>query len=265
MRRTALITGASAGIGAALASEFASHGYDLVLVARREDRLRQVAEDLETRFGVSTVVLPRDLSVPDAPARLCDELDARGIAVDALVNNAGYGVTGQYLRHEWSTHEQFLHVMAISVAALTHRLLPPMMTRGFGRVLNISSLAAFVPPSAGHTLYGASKAFLLRFSASLGLEVARHGVHVTALCPGFTYSEFHDVNGMRARVSRMPGFLWMDAARVAREGYEAVEAGRLVHIPGRVNRVIAAGARFLPDRVVHLVNARAGRAYRDAT
>ena len=186
-------------------------------------------------------------------------------AIDALVNNAGYGVTGQYVRHDWSTHEQFLHVMTVSVAALTHRLLPPMVSRGFGRVLNISSLAAFVPPSAGHTLYGASKAFLLRFSASLGLEVARHGVHVTALCPGFTYSEFHDISGMRARVSRMPGFLWMDAARVAREGYDAVEAGRLVHIPGRVNRAIAAGARFLPDSVVHLVNARAGRAYRDAT
>ena len=265
MTRTALVTGASAGIGAALAREFASHGYDLVLVARREERLQQVALELRDRFGRNAVVLPNDLSVPDAPMRLCEELDARGIVIDALVNNAGYGVTGQYVRHDWSTHEQFLHVMTVSVAALTHRLLPPMVSRGFGRVLNISSLAAFVPPSAGHTLYGASKAFLLRFSASLGLEVARHGVHVTALCPGFTYSEFHDINGMRARVSRMPGFLWMDAARVAREGYDAVEAGRLVHIPGRVNRAIAAGARFLPDSVVHLVNARAGRAYRDAT
>lgn len=264
-RRTALVTGASSGIGAAFAEEFAAHGYDLVLTARREDRLRTLASRLESAHGVRVRVVPCDLARRDAAKRLTDALTVDGVVVDALVNNAGYGVPGRYLRSSWETHDAFMHVMMTAVAELTYRLLPTMVDRGFGRIINVASLAGLVPASAGHTLYGASKLFLIRFSEALALEAAQHGVHVTALCPGFTYSEFHDVNGMRSKVSRMPSFLWMDAARVAREGYEAVEAGRSVHVPGRVNQTIAMLSSLLPGFVVRAVNRYAGRAYRDAT
>lgn len=264
-RRTALVTGASAGIGAAFAEEFASHDYDLVLAARREDRLRDLAARLERSHGIRARVMRCDLSRPDAVARLSDALVVEGVAVDALVNNAGYGVPGRYLRNSWQTHEAFLRVMTTAVAELTYRLLPGMVERRFGRIINVASLAGLVPPSAGHTLYGASKSFLIRFSQALALEVAENGVHVSALCPGFTYSEFHDVNGMRAKVSRMPSFLWMDASRVAREGYEAVEAGTSVYIPGRVNRAIATLSSLMPGPLVRAVNSYAGRAYRDST
>lgn len=265
MTRTALVTGASAGIGAALTEVYAQHGYNLVLVARREDRLQALAARLASEHKIEAQWLRADLAEPQAPSELCAALASRGVVVDALVNNAGYGVPGRYLRSGWDTHDAFLRVMTVSVAELTHRLLPGMLERGFGRILNVSSLAGFMPASAGHTLYGATKSFLVRFSEALALEVGHQGVHVTALCPGFTYTEFHDVNGMRSHVSRLPSFLWMDANRVAREGYAAVEAGRSVHIPGRVNRALALGARLMPGALVNAVNRRVGRSYRDAT
>lgn len=263
-RRTALVTGASSGIGEAFAEEFGRRGYDLVLTARREDRLKALASRLKERYGAVVRVMPCDLSEPGAVRRLADALVAEGVTVDALVNNAGYGVPGRYLRSSWETHQAFLQVMTMAVAELTYRLLPGMVERRFGRIINVASLAGLVPASAGHTLYGAAKILVVRFSEALALEVDGQGVHVCALCPGFTYSEFHDVNGMRARVSRMPSFLWMDAVRVAREGYEAVEAGKSLHVPGKVNQAIAALARVLPGFLVRAVNRYAGRAYRDS-
>jgi hypothetical protein len=145
--------------------------------------------------------------------------------------------------------------MVVAAADLTHRFLPGMVERGYGRIINVASLAGLSPAPAGHTLYAPSKAFLIKFSEALAHEVGKHGVHVTALCPGFTLSEFHDVNGMRASVSRLPRFLWMDAATVARQGFAAVEEGIPIYVNGRVNRVIATLVRYLPYRVL-LVGAR---------
>jgi short-subunit dehydrogenase len=162
-RRTALITGASSGIGEAFAEVFAAEGFDLVITARREDRLRAVAERLTRQHGHQVHVIASDLTQRDASARLCGELTARGIHVDALVNNAGYGVPGSYLASPWSRHDEFVQVMVTAVAELTHRLLPAMLERGYGRIVNVASLAGFVPAPAGHTLYAASKAFLIKF------------------------------------------------------------------------------------------------------
>lgn len=264
-RRTAVVTGASSGIGAAFAEEFARHGYDLVVSARREDRLQSLAARLESEHNVRVRVVPCDLAQAGGARRLVDALAAAQVQVDALVNNAGYGVPGRYARSSWDTHQAFLQVLVTSVAELTYHLLPGMVERRFGRIINVASLAGLVPASAGHTLYGASKAMVIRFTEALALEVVTDGVHVCAICPGFTRSEFHDVNGMRAKVSRMPSFLWMDAEQVAREGYDAVEAGIAVHIPGRVNRLIAGLSRMLPGSLVRAANQRAGRAYRDAS
>jgi short-subunit dehydrogenase len=260
--RTVLITGASSGIGAAFADVFAAKGFDLVIAARREDRLRALAERLEREYGHQVHVIVSDLERPQAPAELCDALAARGLVIDALVNNAGYGVPGTYLSQPWSRHQAMLQVMVTSIAELTHRLLPGMIERGYGRIITVASLAGLVPAPAGHTLYAATKAFAIKFSEALAHEGRPHGVHVTAVCPGFTLSEFHDVTGTRAQVSRLPGWMWMDAPTVARQGYDAVMAGEWLLVNGRVNRAIAVLVRLLPQRIVMWAGRRLGGSYR---
>jgi short-subunit dehydrogenase len=262
--RVALITGGSSGIGEAFADVFAAEGFGLVITARREDRLRAVQTRLQRQHGVRVEVIVADLAQRDAPARLCTEIAARGLAIDALVNNAGYSVPGSYLASAWDTHAAFLQVMVTAVAELTHRLLPGMIERRYGRIINVASLAGLIPSPAGHTLYGASKAFLIKFSEALAHEVRRDEVYVTAVCPGFTRSEFHDVSGMRASMGSLPNFMWMDAATVARQGYAAVMAGEPIVINGRVNSAIATLVRLLPQRLVAGAGRRIGRAYRKA-
>ncbi len=249
-RRTALVTGASAGIGAALARVLAEHGFDLVLVARREERLRALAGDLGRQFRIDTRVLVADLADPAAPADIFVKCLAGGRHVDVLVNNAGYGLGGGFLDASWEQHARFIQVMMTALAEITYRFLPGMIDRRYGRIINVASLAGLVPATAGHTLYAASKAFVIRFSQSLALETRRHGVHVTALCPGFTYTEFHDVSGTRALVSRLPKWMWMDADHVAREAYDAVMRGQIVRVPGRVNRFLASLVHLMPESLV---------------
>ena len=261
-QRTALITGASAGIGEAFAEVFAAEGFDLVLTARREDRLRTVAARLEGRHGIRAHVIPADLSDPGAPAQLWREVEARGLAIDALVNNAGYGIPGGFIASEWPRHASLLQVMVVALADLTHRALPGMIARGYGRIINVASLAALVPAPAGHTLYAATKAFVVKFSESLAAEVRASGVHVTALCPGFTRSEFHDVTGTRAQVAHLPRWLWMDAPAVARCGFDAVSAGYPVCVTGRVNRAITLLARMLPRPLLVALGRRTAHRYR---
>ena len=264
MTQTALITGASSGIGEAFADVFAAEGFDLVITARREDRLRAVAARLEERYGVRVHVIVADLADPYAPAILCRQIAVRGVTIDALVNNAGYGIPGSYTASEWARHAALLQVMVVALSELTHCLLPPMVDRGFGRIINVASLAALVPAPAGHTLYAACKAFVVKFSESLASEASGSGVHVTAVCPGFTMSEFHDVTGTRARVQHLPGWLWMDAETVARKGFDAVMAGTPVYVTGRVNRTIAVLARYLPQRLLVALGRRTAWRYRKA-
>jgi short-subunit dehydrogenase len=261
-RPTALITGASAGIGAAFARVFAEHDFDLALTARRADRLESIAREVRGRWGVNVHVVPGDLTDPAAPERLSDELGAAGIAIDALVNNAGYGLSGTYLDRTWREHDEFIRVMVTAVAELTHRFLGGMVERGYGRIINVASLAGLIPAPAGETLYGASKAFLIKFSESLALEVGPRGVHVTALCPGFTYSEFHEVSGTRDLVDHLPRWMWLDAETVARQGFDAVMAGRPVHVTGRANRAIALLVKHLPTSVVLLAMRQPGGKFR---
>ena len=264
MTRRALITGGSAGIGEAFADVFADHGYDIVLVARRADRLRAVAERLDRQHRVHVDVIVADLSVPGASSRVCEEIATRGLTIDALVNNAGYGVPGPYTGSTWDQHAAFLNVMVVAVTEMTHRLLPGMVSRRFGRIVNVASLAGLVPAPGDNTLYAASKSFLIKFSEALAHEVAHQGVHVTAVCPGFTHSEFHDVAGTRETVSKLPSFMWMHAATVARQGFEAVEAGRPLIVNGRVNRMIAVLAGMLPRGLGSAIKRLRSWAYRDA-
>ena len=260
-RRLCLITGASAGIGAAFARIYASHGYDLALTARRGDRLDALAEDIRLRSGVETYAIPDDLADPAAIDRILAEIEAQGRVVDALVNNAGYGLPGVYSATEWQDQQAFLQVMVGSVCELTHKVLPGMVERRFGRIVNVASLAGLIPGSAGSTLYGPVKALLVRFSQGLHLETYASGVHVSALCPGFTYSEFHDVNHSRERITQaMPPWMWMGADEVAAAGYEAAEANRPVCVPGAQNQLIAALCKIMPDEwLMALMRSRFGR------
>jgi short-subunit dehydrogenase len=260
--RTALITGASSGIGAAFADVFAAHGFDLVIAARREERLRDVATRLEGSTRRRVHVIGCDLSRREAAAELCREIASRGLTIDALVNSAGYGVPGTFLASPWERHEAMLQVMIGSLTELTYRLLPGMMERRYGRIINIASLAGLVPAPAGHTLYAATKAFAIKFSEALAHEGRAHGVHVTAVCPGFTLSEFHDVTGTRAQVSKLPPWMWMDSPTVARQGFDAVMKGIPIYINGRANRAIESFARHLPQPVVMWAGRRLGRSYR---
>ena len=260
-RRLALVTGASAGIGAALARVYASHGYDLALTARRADRLHKLADDLRLRHGVESLVVPADLARPEAPAEVLAEIEAHGRVVDALVNNAGYGLPGAYAATKWEDQRIFLQVLVAAVAEFAHRVLPGMLERKFGRIVNVASLAGLAPAAPGATLYGPAKAFVVRFSQALHLETQGTGVHVSALCPGYTYSEFHDVTGTRAQVSEAtPAWLWLGADEVAQAGYEAAEANRPICVTGAPNKAAAVLAKLIPDEwAMALMSSQAGR------
>lgn len=260
----ALITGASAGIGEEFCDQLAARGYSLVLVARRGDRLQLVAERLKERHGTACRCFAMDLSIPDASRKLVESLAGEGIEIEFLVNNAGYGVPGYFTVPDWQTHADSLQLMLTSVCELTWRLLPGMQSRRKGYIVNVASLAGLVPGSAAHTLYGATKSFLIRFSESLACENVDTGVAVSALCPGFTYSEFHDVTGSRELVSQMPSYMWMDAEEVVSYGIESVmqDRPRVTAIPGRVNRFIAILMRFMPRRLSLWLTQRESRRWR---
>ncbi len=260
--KTALVTGASSGIGKAFAELLAQKGYALVLTARRRDRLDELAAALRQRHGTTTHTIVADLAEPEASSRIVTELQQRGLAIDFLVNNAGYGVPGSYANVAWPDHTRFMQVMVTAVLDLTYRLFPSMLERGWGRIVNIASVAGMIPAPAGHTLYGASKAFLIRFSEALSAEGGPNGVHVTAVCPGFTYSEFHDVLGTRDRMNKMPRFLWLDAPSVAREGYDAVMRGHAVVVNGWIYKFLVWLNGALPRSLGRWVSGLAGRRYR---
>ncbi len=261
-RHRALVTGASAGIGAKFARQLAGRGCDLVLTARREDRLQALASELCTQRGTDVQVIADDLGDPAAPARIVAAATSKGRTVDILVNNAGYGVPGRYDKVAWPTHARFMQVLVTAPLELCHLLLPAMRARGYGRIVNVASLAGLVPATPGNTLYGPAKAFLTRVSQALAMENRTHGIHVCALCPGFTRSEFHDVSQARGLVSKLPGWMWSDAIEVVRQGLDAVERGRVVCVPGRVNRAIKVLMDVLPDRVALGLVARRAKHFR---
>ena len=211
-RPLCLITGASAGLGAALAREFAGHGWDLALTARREDRLQALAAELSAAHRIEAFAIAADLARPGACDAILAEVARRGRVVSGLVNDAGYGLSGGFSKIAWPDEAAMLQVMLTAVVEMSHKVLPGMTERGFGRILNVASLAGMMPASPGETLYTPIKTFLVRFSQSLHLETLGTGVQVSALCPGFTFTEFHDVNGSRAKITRVtPKWLWLDA------------------------------------------------------
>lgn len=244
----ALVTGASAGIGMEFSRQLAARGYQLVLVARREDKLQAVADELKKNHAADSLVLTCDLSEAGACESVVQRLEEHNIDIDFLVNNAGYGLPGSFHVPDWKEHADFIQVLMTSVCELTWRLLPGMQTRGRGHIMNVASVAGLVEPSAGHTLYGASKSFLIKFSQSLALENENTGVRVCALCPGFTYTEFHDVNGTREMISKLPDYLWLNATDVVADAISAITTDKpvTVVVPGRQYKMIVFLFRYFP-------------------
>jgi len=242
-RKTVLITGASAGIGYELAKRFAGGGYALVLVARDESALKRVAQELAVQYKAAVKIIAKDLSVPANAWDLYDELDRAGIAIDVLVNNAGFGVMGPFATTSVEKELAMMELHIVSLTYLTKLFLKPMLARGGGKILNVASTAAFLP-GPFMAVYYASKAYVLSFSEALASEVCGSGVTVSVLCPGPTRTEFHRRAGMPTS-----GFfkrLAVDAAAVAAAGYEGLERGQIVIIPGFTNKILALGARLTP-------------------
>ncbi|MCV7432478.1 SDR family NAD(P)-dependent oxidoreductase [Mycolicibacterium bacteremicum] len=247
-RRAALITGASAGIGAAFARHLAAEGLDLLLVARRAERLEELAAELGQAHGVRCEVFAADLTDPAAPAAITDHAGRIDLPIDVLINNAGLSSSTTFSNTPWESVAAEIQLMVTAPTELAHRVIPGMKDRRWGRIVNLSSLAAMSPPGGG-LLYTGIKSYVLDVSQSLDMELKPHGIHVTALCPGFTHSEFHDVMGTRDAADRLPGFLWQQPEPVVREGWAAVTKGNPVCVPGTVNKVAAAAMRPIPQRI----------------
>ena len=233
--RTALVTGASSGLGAEFARQLAALGYSLALVARRLDRLEQLAADLRDRHGVRAEALAADLTEPHAPVRIADRVAELGMTIDYLVNNAGSAGPDLLEDRGWQRQAAFLQLMMTSMAHMCHLFAPGMRERGFGRILNVASVAGRIA-RAGDLNYGPSKAYVVALSEALHLTLRRHGVHACALCPGFTHTEFHAVADMLEMKAQLPAFVWYDVQVVVREGLAAVEKGRCVYTSGRLYR-----------------------------
>lgn len=261
-RRCALITGASAGLGDAFARAYAARGCDLVLVARRLDRLDRLALELREKHHIAVLTIAADLSLEESPAAITGTIRQAGLAVDILINNAGFSVPADFVRSSWDEQSRFIATLMTAPAALSHALLPGMIERGFGRIINVASLAAFAPGAAGHTLYPAAKSFVLRFSQSLEAELSDKGIKVTASCPGFTRTEFHIANGTADKLDQAPRLFWQSAEAVVESTIEANEAGRVVHIPGWHNKLAAAMLRYLPDQITVPLLRRGAAKYR---
>jgi short-subunit dehydrogenase len=239
--RTALVTGASAGLGAEFARQLAAGGSALVLVARRKERLDALAAELRQRHGVSVELLPADLEKEDDLRRVEGRI-AADETLDLLVNNAGFGSPGPFSRTEIGTYLSMIQVHTAASVRLTRAALDGMVLRRRGWIINVASIAAFSPLSG--PVYSATKAFLVSFSENLQYELAGTEVRLQALCPGMTHTEFHDVIAMDK--SRVPGFMWMPARDVVRISLRALGRKRVICIPGWKNRLITAPMRCAP-------------------
>lgn len=241
---TALITGATAGLGAEFGRQLAEQGHDLVLVARDADRLRTSAEALENRYGIRAEVLAADLTDDGGVAAVVERLSDPARPVEILVNNAGIGMLRSFADNEISEEKRHLKLHVETAMELSHAALQGMLQRRSGRLINVSSVAAYLPRGT----YSAAKAWLLTFSRWANLAYAPGGVKVTAVCPGLTRTEFHDRMGMDKSVA--PVWMWLQPEQVVREGLADNDKGRAVSIPSRRYKVLIAAARVLPYRFV---------------
>ena len=251
-RPVVMITGPTSGLGEGFAHRYAIDGHDLVLVARDVDRLERLAAELHDEAGARVEVLPADLAVAADRAKVADRL-AEGVQI--LVNNAGFGTSGEFWSADFATLQAQLDVNVTAVMQLTHAALPPMLAAGAGTVINVASVAGLLP-GRGST-YSASKAWVIAFSEGLSNGLTGTGVGVHALCPGFVRTEFHERAGID--MEGTPSFLWLDVADVVRDCLADVAKGHVVIVPGLQYKVLTAGGRLVPRNVVRAMTKVVGR------
>ena len=246
----ALVTGASAGLGACFARMLAARGCDLVLVARRADRLEALATELRDAYAVEVIVLPADLAVAGAAEMVLAAVAGRGRAVEVLVNNAGFSIPQSFAAVPWIRQQEFLMTLVVNACGLAHGVIPAMVERGEGRIINVASLAGFAPGVAGHTLYPGAKSLMIKFSEGLDAEYRAAGLKITAICPGFTRTEFADANGTAAVMNEAPRRLFQTAEQVVAAALNANDRGRVVVVPGWHNVVAAIVLQYIPHSLV---------------
>lgn len=246
-KRTALITGASGGIGLELTKILAREGYDLVLVARSEGRLKEVAAEMTSKHGAKVTVFAEDLSQQSAVDDLYDRMRRQGMTIDVLVNNAGFALYGDFATTDAQTEHEMMEVNMVTLTRLTKMLLPGMKERKWGKVLNLASTAAFAPGPL-MAVYYATKAYVLSFSEAIARELQGTGVTVTALCPGPTATGFQSRAAMQDSKLVQGGL--MNVTDVAEQGYRALMNGTTVYVPGLMNKLQALVPRFLPRGLV---------------
>jgi len=248
---TALVTGATAGIGYAFCRELADRGHDLVIVARDRARLENVSDELRAKHSINVQILAADLSKRPALQRVAKRLADRDRPIDLLVNNAGFGMRKSFLKGDLDDEVAMLDVLCRAVLVLSHAGALSMKDRGRGAIINVSSIAGFVPTGT----YSASKAWVTSFTETLAHELAGSGVSATALCPGFTHTEMHE----RAHLdmSRLPNAMWLEADRLVRDCLDDVRAGKVISIPGVKYKVIAGIAQLAPRPLIRAVSGRA--------
>lgn len=248
MNKTALITGASSGIGLELAHIFAKNHSDLVLVARSEQALRNLGTGLEKNYDVKVHILTLDLSIPESAQSVYDYTESQNLNIDYLINNAGFGDFALFAESNWSKQSQMINLNIFTLTHLTHLYLPGMIKRKYGKIMNVASTASF-QPGPTMSVYYASKAFVLHFSEAISNELEGSGVTVTALCPGPTASGFQDAADLNES-KLVKGRKLPDAKSVAEYGYKSMFKGKVVAIHGLMNTIMAIGIRFTPRSLV---------------
>ena len=256
IKKYALVTGASSGIGLEISKILASIGFSLVLVARREDKLKEVTKTLINKYDITADYCVGDLENPNIPQIIYDFCHKKGYFISLLVNNAGYALPDTFHKTSMEAEEKFLRVLGVSVIALTKLFLIDMIKAKQGKIMMISSVAAFAPPSSIQTLYGPIKTFINRFSEGLNLGYNSYGITSTSVCPGYTITNFHRASGVQDEMDRVPSFMKKEAVRIAKEAVNATLKGEKICIPTRTYKVIVFLLKLLPHSLFPLFSKR---------
>jgi short-subunit dehydrogenase len=258
----ALITGASSGIGLQIAHQLAQKGFGIILTARREDRLRELSLELAEKYNVKTDFIPSDLAEPNAPHEIYSFCKEKNYDVEVLVNNAGYGIESQFHKTPMEVEEKFIRVLGTSVIALCKAFIPDMLEKKSGKIMIISSVASFTPPSSIQVLYGPIKTFMNRFSDALNVNYKYRGVSSTAVCPGYVVTEFHTASGVQDQMDAVPAFMKLDAKNVATEAVEATLNSKSYCIPSKRYKFLVFLIKYAPWLINLLSNTLSGGRYK---
>ncbi|MBN09492.1 MAG: polyketide synthase [Flavobacteriaceae bacterium] len=250
----ALITGASSGIGLEISNSLAKRGYNILLTSRREKVLKNISINIKKKYNVNVDLYACDLNHEESPSKIYKYCESNGYVIDILVNNAGYAIPTLFHKTSLKDEEDFIRVLGTSVISLSKLFLKNMIENNYGRIMIVSSVAAFAPPSKIQSLYGPIKTFMNRFSESLNLSYNRNGITSTAVCPGYTVTNFHSSSGVQDEMDRVPNFLKKSSKRIAEEAVIATLNGKKVCVPTKTWKIIVFLIKILPNPIFSILS-----------